>query len=124
LLIKYRLPVAEETMELPGAGCLAAFAALGKEQGPARNAAETLSAEDTAGYIRHRLKVAGQDDSNHNAVRFDYGAIREIFRYSNGTPRMINAVSDKALPAGYVYRTTTIDRGIVQVALNELKEAS
>ena len=103
---------------------MAAFAALGKEQGPARNAAETLSAEDTAGYIRHRLKVAGQDDSNHNAVRFDYGAIREIFRYSNGTPRMINAVSDKALLAGYVYRTTTIDRGIVQVALNELKEAS
>jgi hypothetical protein len=35
---------------------------------------------------------------------------------------MINAISDKALPAGYVYRTTTIDRGIVQVALNELKE--
>ena len=84
---------------------------------------KTMSAEDTAGYIRHRLKIAGQDDSDQNAVRFDFGAVREIFRYSNGTPRMINAISDKALLAGYVYRTTTIDRGIVQVALNELKEA-
>ena len=69
-----------------------------------------------------KTKVAWQDDSDHSAVRFDYGAVREIFRYPNGTPRMINAISDKALPAGYVYRTTTIDRGIVQVALNELKE--
>ena len=84
---------------------------------------KTMSADDTAGYIRHRLKVAGQDDSDHNAVRFDYGAVREIFRYSNGTPRMINAISDKALLAGYVYRTTTIDRGLVQAALKELKEA-
>ena len=245
MLIKYPIPAAEETMELPGAGCLAAFAALGKEQGPARNAAEAryrtmyreyyrlqeepftitpdprylslteqhreamnhllygirrrkgficltgevgagkttlcrallkelgdtcrtalilnpmltetrmiraiveefgirTNRKDRLGYlqllnefllrinsygqdavlIRHRLKVAGQDDSDHNAVRFDYGAVREIFRYPNGTPRMISAISDKALLAGYVYRTTTIDRGIVQVALNELKEAS
>ena len=36
---------------------------------------------------------------------------------------MINALSDKALLAGYVYRTATIDRGIVKTALNELKEA-
>jgi len=84
---------------------------------------KTMSSEDTAAYIRHRLKIAGQDESDQNAVRFDYGAVREIYRYSNGTPRMINAISDKALLAGYVYRTATIDRGIVKTALNELKEA-
>lgn len=83
----------------------------------------TMSPEDTAGYIRHRLKVAGQDDNDKNCVRFDYAAVREIYRYSRGTPRMINALSDKALLAGYVYRTATIDQGIVKVALNELKEA-
>jgi len=84
---------------------------------------KTMSPEDTDGYIRHRLKIAGQDETRDDCVRFEPEAVSEIFRYSNGTPRMINAISDKALLAGYVYRRNTIDRGIVQAALNELKEA-
>jgi general secretion pathway protein A len=84
---------------------------------------KNMTQEDTAEYLRHRLKIAGRDEQDHNAVRFDYGAVREIYRYSHGTPRLVNAIGDKALLAGYVYRTATIDRGIVQTALNELQEA-
>ena len=84
---------------------------------------KAMSESDTAEYIRHRLKVAGQDEQDRNAVRFDYGAVREIYRYSHGTPRLVNALGDKALLAGYVYRTATIDRSIVMTALNDLKEA-
>jgi general secretion pathway protein A len=82
-----------------------------------------MSPEDTAEYLRHRLKVAGHDGNDQNGVRFDYGAVREIYRYSHGTPRLINAIGDKALLAGYVYRTPTIDRRVVMAALEELKEA-
>ena len=82
-----------------------------------------MSQEDTAEYLRHRLKIAGQDDQDHNGVRFDYGAVHEIYRFSHGTPRLVNAIGDKALLAGYVYRTNTIDRGIIQTAMKELKEA-
>lgn len=82
-----------------------------------------MSAEDTAAYIRHRLKIAGQDEAEQNSVRFDFAAVREIHHYSQGTPRLVNALGDKALLAGYVFRTTTIDRGIVMAALNDLKEA-
>jgi general secretion pathway protein A len=84
---------------------------------------KNMSQEDTAEYIRHRLKIAGQDENDGNAVRFDYSAVREIYRFSHGTPRLVNALGDKSLLAGYVYRTATIDRGIVQAAMNELKEA-
>ncbi|HUS91946.1 MAG TPA: AAA family ATPase [Phycisphaerae bacterium] len=82
-----------------------------------------MNEQETADYIRHRLKIAGQDESDHNGVRFDFGAVKEIHRYSHGTPRLVNALGDKALLAGYVYRTSTIDRGIVMEALKDLKEA-
>jgi len=84
---------------------------------------KAMNQEDTAEYLRHRLKIAGQDEQDRNGVRFDYGAVHEIYRYSKGTPRLVNALSDKALLAGYVYRTATIDRGIVLAALKDLKEA-
>ena len=82
-----------------------------------------MDQEDTAEYIRHRLKIAGHDEGDRNSVRFDYAAVREIYRYSHGTPRLVNALGDKALLAGYVHRTNTIDRGIVMAALKDLKEA-
>lgn len=84
---------------------------------------KNMSQEETAEYLRHRLKIARREEEDRNGVRFDYGAVREIFRYSHGTPRLVNALSDKALLAGYVYRTSTIDRGIVLAALKDLKEA-
>jgi general secretion pathway protein A len=83
----------------------------------------TMSQEDTAEYLRHRLKVAGQDDSERTAVRFDYGAVTEIYRFSKGTPRLVNAIGDKALLAGYVQRTNVIDRGVIRLALRDMKEA-
>jgi len=82
-----------------------------------------MSEEDTAAYLRHRLKIAGQEETEANGVRFDFGAVREIYRFSHGTPRLVNALGDKALLAGYVYRTTTIDRRVVMAAMDELKEA-
>ena len=78
-----------------------------------------MSALETEGYIQHRLSVAGGD----NVLKFDPDAMREVYQYSDGTPRLINAVSDKALLAGYVYQKSIIDQGLVQLAVRELKEA-
>jgi len=83
-----------------------------------------MTQEETAEYLRHRLRIAGQDDQDHNSVRFDYGAVNEIYRFSRGMPRLVNAIGDKALLAGYVYQASTIDRGIVQAAMKDLKEAA
>ena len=82
-----------------------------------------LSREETEGYLRFRLSVAGANQKEDNLIRFDAAAVREIYRYSDGTPRLINAVGDKALLAGYVHGTGHIDRRIIRRAVRELKEA-
>src|SRR5579863_3995836 len=53
---------------------------------------DPLSREETAAYVRHRLRVAG-------ATRdvFTRGALYEIYRVSGGIPRLINIVCDRAL---------------------------
>ena len=82
----------------------------------------TMSEDDTACYIRHRLGVARRPQAAQT-LRFDDGAIREIHRFSRGTPRLVNSLGDKALLAGYAYHSPTIDRRLVQLAAAELKEA-
>lgn len=76
-----------------------------------------LTQQDTIMYIRHRLWVAGSDGS----VVFDQGAIREVYRYSKGGPRLINAVCDNALLAGYVAQTKNIDARCAKKAIRQLE---
>jgi len=84
-----------------------------------------MTQEETAQYVRHRLKVAGLPHIDGQAVlQVDDDALREVYRFSRGTPRVINALADKMLLAGYVYRTGKIDRRIVRIAANELREAA
>ncbi|HVN76019.1 MAG TPA: hypothetical protein VMT19_06855, partial [Thermoanaerobaculaceae bacterium] len=57
-----------------------------------------IDPEETDAYIRHRLSVAG----SNGRPAFTPRAVRAIYRYSHGVPRLINAVCDKTLLAGYV----------------------
>lgn len=82
-----------------------------------------MTQEDTEQYLHHRMRVAGLPEAAQNLIRFDPGAVKEIYRFSGGTPRLINAIGDKALLAGYVHRIGTIDKGLVRLAASELKEA-
>jgi general secretion pathway protein A len=76
-----------------------------------------LTVEDTMMYIEHRLRVAGSDGS----IVFEPGAVRDIHRYSKGCPRLVNAVSDNALLAGYVARSNTITPRHVKRAVQQLE---
>lgn len=78
---------------------------------------EPLSREDTRRYIDHRVSVAG----SRGVPYFENGAIRRIHRYSRGIPRMINALADKALLAGYVHRAERITGKLVRLARKELE---
>ena len=80
---------------------------------------QTMTRADTAEYVQHRLRVAG--GGRATALQFDPGAVREIYRFSHGTPRLVNALSDKALLAGYVHQTARISRRLVRRAARELK---
>jgi general secretion pathway protein A len=76
-----------------------------------------LTMEDTMMYIRHRLWVAGSDGS----LSFDASAVREMYKYTKGSPRLINAVGDIALLAGYVAKTHTITGKCVKKAIQQLE---
>ena len=67
-------------------------------------------------YIKHRLKVAG-------ATREIFGrdAIREIYNYSGGYPRLINILCDHALLTGYSYDLKSIDKKVIKECEQELQ---
>ncbi|OQW91435.1 MAG: hypothetical protein BWK79_16915 [Beggiatoa sp. IS2] len=75
-----------------------------------------LSASDTQAYIQHRLTVSGA----HNPL-FTKSAIRQVYRYAGGIPRLINIICDRALLGGYVNRKNPVDARIVRKAVQEVR---
>ena len=76
-----------------------------------------LDLAETTGYINHRLALAGANGT----PRFDDGAIKLVHEYSDGIPRLINAVCDKTLLAGFVVQTGLMTRKLVDLAIEELQ---
>ncbi|HAM41021.1 MAG TPA: ATPase [Candidatus Omnitrophica bacterium] len=75
-----------------------------------------LDGEEVRTYIEHRLEIAGSDGS----LSFTGEAFEEIYRCSNGIPRLMNLVCDRALLACYVLRTKLVDRALIQRSYQEL----
>jgi general secretion pathway protein A len=69
---------------------------------------EPLNVEDTTNYIRHRLEVAGG-----GAGLFSEEACAAVHYFSNGTPRLINALADLALVHGYADERAHVDLDLV-----------
>ena len=82
----------------------------------ARYHLEPLTREETNGYIRHRLDVVG----GAGKVSFSSAALKEIHRFSNGIPRLINLVCDRILLAGFVTNRREMDGQIARRAVKEL----
>ncbi len=76
-----------------------------------------LSREETEAYIQHRLRVAGAD----SRPVFTPWAVRKIFSYSRGVPRLINAVCDKTLLCGFVTGNDELTAAHVRRAIRELE---
>ena len=76
---------------------------------------DPLSADETAAYVRHRLRVAG-------ATReiFSNGALREIQRLSGGVPRLINIISDRALFGAFTEDRHLVSASVVRRAAGEV----
>jgi general secretion pathway protein A len=68
-------------------------------------------------YIRHRLKLAGANGT----PTFTRPALWRIYFYSGGVPRLVNAVCDKALLAGFVGKSKRITNKMVGRAIRELE---
>ncbi|MGD9034576.1 MAG: AAA family ATPase, partial [Desulfobacteraceae bacterium] len=75
-----------------------------------------LDSTDVQGYVEHRLVVAG----GRGDVRFTDGVFKNLYAYSQGNPRRINAVCDRALLIAYVKEKHTISKTMVVKAIEEL----
>jgi len=74
-----------------------------------------LSREETKGYVRHRLRVAGAMQDI-----FTPAALVELHRLSQGVPRVINVACDRALLGAYTQETKKITAGLVRRAAGEV----
>jgi general secretion pathway protein A len=68
-------------------------------------------------YIMHRLNVASIEKN----IEITDGALKDIYDYTKGIPRVINVVCDKALLLGYVHGTRLIEKGIIEQSIEEIE---
>jgi general secretion pathway protein A len=68
-------------------------------------------------YVQHRLHVSGGNGTPY----FTRPALWRVHHYSQGIPRLVNAVCDKALLAGFVQQSERIDFRMVGQAVRELE---
>jgi general secretion pathway protein A len=74
-----------------------------------------LSREETKGYVRHRLRVAGATEEI-----FTPRALLELHRLSLGIPRVINVACDRALLGAYTQESKKISASLVRRAAGEV----
>jgi len=77
---------------------------------------DPLTDPETHKYIEHRLKIAGT-----TREIFAEDAVREIFSFSGGYPRLINIICDHALLTAYSSGLKIIDKKVIKECERELQ---
>lgn len=75
-----------------------------------------LNPKEMRQYIEHRLHIAGRKPS----VQFTRSAYGAIYKYSGGTPRLVNIVCDRSLLTAFGRDQKKINAAIVRAATHEL----
>jgi type II secretory pathway predicted ATPase ExeA len=76
---------------------------------------EPLTQKETAMYIRYRLKIAGTTGEIFNPK-----AIKEIYNFSHGYPRMINIICGHSMLTGYSEEFKSINELVIRECATEL----
>jgi len=76
---------------------------------------EPLTREESAQYVEHRLRVAGA-----LGEVIDNAAKKEVFRLSQGVPRLINVICDRALLGAYSQESRIITKRLIKRAAAEV----
>jgi len=76
-----------------------------------------LDKKDLKAYVEHRLTVAGA----RGQVQFNRGAIKALYKETKGNPRLINAISDRALLISYSREKSVLTRNIIKKSALNVK---
>ncbi len=82
----------------------------------ARYHLQPIQPDETATYIRHRLQVSGVSDT----TVFSDDAVALVQKLSEGVPRLINVLCDRAMLGAFVEGKRSIDKRIVRKAAHEV----
>jgi MSHA biogenesis protein MshM len=74
-----------------------------------------LKLQEAAHYLAHRLRVAGHRDGDV----FPPASARRLFRWSSGTPRLVNVLAHKSMLLAYGEGKTRVSRAHVDLAGND-----
>jgi len=77
---------------------------------------DPLTENESREYIQHRLKIAGSTQA-----LFKPEALRHIYKFSHGYPRLINIICDHALLTGYSAGKKVIDGAVIKECEKELR---
>jgi general secretion pathway protein A len=75
-----------------------------------------LKKSEVGEYLEFRIKKANPKRD----VKFTRSAVKEIYNFSKGVPRLINMIANRCLIAGFVSERESIDRKIVRRAKESL----
>lgn len=80
---------------------------------------KSLDYKEMREYVFHRLLLAGGE----GGLDFEPRALKKLYEQSEGYPRLINILCDRALLAAYAQRTRTITKGIMKEAIRDVNGA-
>ncbi|GFO58333.1 ATPase AAA [Geomonas silvestris] len=72
---------------------------------------------DTCDYIRHRIRFAA---GGSEPLSFSAGAVRKIFAFSGGLPRLVNVACDRALLLAYTSESREVTPAMAAASLSDL----
>lgn len=78
-----------------------------------------IKIDDAAKYINHRLKLSGSRIPDI----FTPAAVRRIYRFSHGIPRLINVACEQALVMAWTRETRSVSSSMAAEVIAELKSA-
>lgn len=81
---------------------------------------QPLEKNDMKNYIYHRLAKVMQNSFPMQSIVFTEDAINALYRYTQGAPRTINILCDRALLAGFVAETYSINEDIIDNCAKEI----
>ena len=83
----------------------------------ARYQLTALDAHETQNYIRHRLSISGLTGGRS---LFTQSALRRVFKFTGGIPRLINLLCDRAMMGAYGRNEPVVSATIVRQAAQEV----
>jgi len=81
---------------------------------------DPLHQNEIKDYIQHRIDIACGPEKTKITPQFTDEALDAIFEHSNGTPRMVNILCDRALLAGFIEETNKINQAIINKCAEEI----